>query len=579
MKKYISDEIGDKYKEWEKQNLVFLTAPTGSGKTTFVLEKLVEYAESRNAKILYLVNRKILKKQIEDMIAKEIRYKVEDIKNVIELMTYQELETKHKDEIGDPWLYKYSESIDKLDKWQGERPQYDIIIADECHYFFSDSTYNPHTSISYDWIMYFREWSIVVFMSATIDRIKEYILKDIGYKKPDSKQIQDQNLPQEEKVKLKITFTYPDDRIREGSLRVEEYGAKADYSHIDIHILDDYASIADTIKEKKGKWLIFVDSIKKGKDIHHTLKDAEIDSAFIDAKWADDNDEIIYDTVDKLAKEEDFTQQVLVATSVIDNGVSIKNVELRNLVIMADTKEQFIQMLGRKRLDHNTGKKPERINLYILKRDKRSFSNRLQGVERSIEYIGKYYEPADDFKCVLEKVQKIPNWYRCFRNICFITKESVVLNKFADEQFRYLRDNYVEILDRFDKEDEYAFIRTQAKWIGKNVEYIIDEHRDTLEDKVKRIIDEYVGIELDRDRNVELREQLRIGLKTLLKQCKDISQEEAAEVEKTVNDLNKKSSEKYDRTLTREKFNFIMNLLKMEYEMEEKDGYRIINHK
>lgn len=136
MKRFISDEIGNEYQEWKLQNLVFLTAPTGSGKTTFVLEKLVEYAESRNAKILYLVNRKILREQIQDIIEKDIRYRVENVNEVIEVKTYQELEKQYKEGVGNPFYRRYTEAIGEMDKWKGKIHPCGIVVADECHYFF-----------------------------------------------------------------------------------------------------------------------------------------------------------------------------------------------------------------------------------------------------------------------------------------------------------------------------------------------------------------------------------------------------------------------------------------------------------
>lgn len=323
--------------------------------------------------------------------------------------------------------------------------------------------------------------------------------------------------------------------------------------------------------------MVFVDSIKKGRYIHRSLVKLGIDAVFIDAKWVDDYDELILGTVDNMVKKQRFEQQVVVATSVIDNGVSINDIELRNLVLMADTKEQFIQMLGRKRVDYNRDKKPERINLYILKSDKNTFKRRLSDVENNIECIANYYDKEDDFYKVLKKIQKYPEWGRCFRRICYINKSypntrgPIILNKFSYKRYDYLKNNYREIIKQFDAEDEYAFIRQQAGWIGiNNIDGIINANRTSLKDKIKNIIDGYTGEKLSVERNIELREKIRSDLRTLLKECK-ANTPENEDIEKNIEDLGKRSNknDQHPRKLSDKRFNSIMYILDMEYKMED----------
>ncbi len=63
---YISDKIGEEYQNWEAREIIFITAPTGSGKSYFMLHIFLKYLIQKGGKMLYLVNRKILKEQLEE---------------------------------------------------------------------------------------------------------------------------------------------------------------------------------------------------------------------------------------------------------------------------------------------------------------------------------------------------------------------------------------------------------------------------------------------------------------------------------------------------------------------------------
>ena len=98
MAKYISDVIKTDYENWSQNQVVFISAPTGSGKTTFVLKNLIEYAVSKQQKILYLVNRSILKEHIQKKINLDVMRKLrskklidlnDSVNNIIEVELYQ----------------------------------------------------------------------------------------------------------------------------------------------------------------------------------------------------------------------------------------------------------------------------------------------------------------------------------------------------------------------------------------------------------------------------------------------------------------------------------------------------------
>ncbi len=69
---YVSKAIGEEYKEWKNGDFVFIDAPTGTGKTTFIYEKIIVKALEDNVNVLLVSNRIALsmqqKRKIYDII-------------------------------------------------------------------------------------------------------------------------------------------------------------------------------------------------------------------------------------------------------------------------------------------------------------------------------------------------------------------------------------------------------------------------------------------------------------------------------------------------------------------------------
>lgn len=76
---FVGDYIGQSYQNWKNGESVFINAPTGTGKTTFVLTQLMQKAQEEGKEVLFLSNRYLLKEQIKMKIAQEQNLPTEDL--------------------------------------------------------------------------------------------------------------------------------------------------------------------------------------------------------------------------------------------------------------------------------------------------------------------------------------------------------------------------------------------------------------------------------------------------------------------------------------------------------------------
>ncbi len=263
---------------------------------------------------------------------------------------------------------------------------YDCVVCDEGHYFLTDSNYNTNTIKSFQWVMDNFNSKIRIIMSATIDDIKLYIEEE------------------EEKRDFLATNTYRyplyintslyseagESTVAPYGKKVWTYNLERNYDEVHVRVINDRKDMVGLINDKGGKWFIFVDSIKYGYSLKKELKDtlkgkSEIVVLTSEYEYDDEGRQ----EVENIAEKNEFSAPILISTSVMDNGISIKDILLRNIIIFADTKVEFIQMLGRKRQDG----KP--LELYIYKHSKNHFIRRQSQVMKRQELIEKYQEKFD----------------------------------------------------------------------------------------------------------------------------------------------------------------------------------------
>jgi len=307
------------------------------------------------------------------------------------------------------------------------------FIFDEAHYFVMDSSFNQKNSFWFEQNFQFKN-SIALFLTATPEPfylfyyfnqkkalLTEYLSRfvnaaeDINFFKKEIQRLNDKhlyttdsegkinecNLLIENNLRPQIykkliseinnilqTFTPQETTVSEllllgeNSVKIYSYFLKKDYSQYACYYFYEYDSLINRIIGSNEKWLIFVSSEADGKyleTIFNTIKAPKNGSSFspipyavfLSAKTKNHSASMTYKT---LVSKEKFDCEVLIATSVIDCGVNIKDETLNNIIISQPDKTEFSQMLGRLR-----EKEDQKINLYIkvvTDDEKRKFSNR-----------------------------------------------------------------------------------------------------------------------------------------------------------------------------------------------------------
>lgn len=405
--KYIADVVGDDYLYWEPDKPVLISTPTGSGKTTFVLKKLLPHAIEQGKVILYLCNRKILKEQFSVAAERELELIFtddggipDDMRHAIHIRTYQYFETSRRfpdfDIATD--LSKYSrEEIARME-WYHTIPENkeisaaDILycIFDEAHYILSDSQFNAKSGFWAHANM--NSCCINVFLTATPDplltalaskfEIHNYIqeihslyVEKAALKKNLSKPDYEVSVAMGKNASLDIRLTPQreiDARCREiepytkaiydlnekrQRFSIRTYTAQLfgdPYKNITTSYFCDWDEIIPQIMSAtpQNKWMVFVDRERDGQRLLGRLEQAGIPSAFLTAESIKRSG-VARKELRNITEDRFFESNVLLATSVMDCGVSIVDPFVKNVIIAQHNKTTFLQMLGRLRMPND----------------------------------------------------------------------------------------------------------------------------------------------------------------------------------------------------------------------------------
>lgn len=299
LKKYLTDVIKEDYKNWKIGDTVFIKAGTGAGKSYFIKNKLNDLCSENGKYILFLTNRCILKEQVQIDIGTSSNIVVKNYQQIEELMIRNNL------------------NITK----------YEYIVMDEAHYFFTDSAFNKRTDLFFNEIINNKD-ICKIFMTATPRLLTKYF----------------------NSMNINIDYTYE---------------LKPNYSYLNkIIAFNTYESINSIIEDiPNDEQIILFSSAKRSLEISK-----KYNGAFICSKHNKEGfyNKYVKDTenekeLNRIINEGKFNNHLLCTTTVFDNGINInEGVPVKHIIIDVFDRDEFIQCLGRKRVNKN-----EKVSLYF----------------------------------------------------------------------------------------------------------------------------------------------------------------------------------------------------------------------
>ncbi len=390
--RYISDSLGSEIYKGTAHVPIFINAQTGAGKNYLLRNNLLKYAMENKFRILYISNRSALSGQEKLNMCRAIKALDKKLGEKLkwEMDKYKPSRLEDFWDLG-PVIIRSYQGIFTLSKDLNKnnilKDNILFVVFDECHFFTADAAFNSQTNDILQYVIKYFPYAVRMYLSATPDDVlvpileKEYnAQKEMLNLLPDERfsmrsdygsDISRRFWPVELKVSPPPYGKYYGDVIHTpightyNNYTAVIYNFKKDYSYLNMRFISEGSPLNYVTKciqkeiadENSDKWLLFIRNKKTGKKLVQKL--GSKNAIFIYAK------DKSTDAYQKLITKEKFDHKVLIATSVINNGVNISDPAVKNIFVEHFDKTECIQMVGRVRIPHGDNEPVNKINLYL----------------------------------------------------------------------------------------------------------------------------------------------------------------------------------------------------------------------
>lgn len=479
---------------------VIIQAPTGSGKNYFVINLLASEVEEQGGRVLVLTNRVALTLQ---------QRRAADIANGIQPYSYKVYEKCYVS--GNMDIIDYQKALQYLDdKKDGTINGITTVVFDEIQFFLADAPFNSETSTILQRLIKRFFWCKRIYMSATPEEVEPIITYEELRASTNAFYFRNEmiigNTTQKKEINRKVVQKYypmlPSHLLFRYDVldidfrrffgidiflpKIKKYIFESNYRYVKLHFFYDWKTLIDKIKlqDVGDKWLLFVQKREEGRDIKSAIG---TDAMFVSAQRGEKEG----DTFKRIVEDRKFQKKVLVSTTVLYNGVSLEDKDLKNIAVDSVNRAEVIQMLGRKRF---LGNENISINLYVKIPTEDKLARRLKDMDTMGNYVLQFEKYGTGFLAQQWDRENLDDRVRrLIGPVATETGKEICISEYAYTKFANEGSNYTKFLE-LSKQGNYSMEKEVCKWFNKDFSeemiYInpnlTGEDRETEEDMPKK---------------------------------------------------------------------------------------------